>query len=143
MHSSVASAAQHAIGIVKTVNAQAFTIRGDHRFRCQIGDSIFQHDSLETDVAGSLGVTLKDNTRLSLGPKSYLTLNEFIFNPKQKQYSLVTEIVSGTLVYLSGTIAKLSPESVSIKTPTATVEMKGTRLAIRIDQENDQSIQED
>lgn len=135
MHASVASADEYAIGTVKSVKDHAFIIRGDDRIECQIGDAIFQHDALETDESGALGITLKDNTRLSLGPQSYLTVDEFIFNPKQEQYSFVTKMIRGTLVYLSGIIAKLSPESVSIKTPTATVGIRGTRLVIRIDQE--------
>ncbi len=135
VHSSIASAQEDAIGIVKTVKDQAYIIRGDERVRCQIGDAVFQQDALETDETGSLGVTLKDNTRLSLGPQSYLMLNEFVFNPKQEEYSFMTKLLRGTLVYLSGIIAKLSPESVSIETPTATVGIRGTRLVIRVEDE--------
>ncbi|WP_447969480.1 FecR family protein [Nitrospira sp. M1] len=142
IHPSKTWAEPNAIGTVKTVNDHAFIIRGDARIPCQVGDTIFQHDALETDETGSLGVTLKDNTRLSLGPKSHLTVREFIFNPQQEEYSLVTEMIRGTLVYLSGIIAKLSPESVSIKTPTATVGIRGTRLVIRIDHEEDHANQE-
>ena len=133
LHSSNALAQDQAIGIVKLVNDHAYILREDKRITCQIGEKLFQHDVLETDDTGSLGVTLKDNTRLSLGPKSRLMLNEFVFNPKQKEYSFITKIIRGTLVYISGVIAKLSPESVSIKTPTATVGIRGTRLVIRIE----------
>jgi len=142
MYPPIASADEYAIGTVKSLKDHAFIIRGDERIKCQIGDAIFEHDALETDESGALGVTLKDNTRLSLGPKSYLTVDEFMFNPQKEQYSLVTKILRGTLVYLSGIIAKLSPESVSITTPTATVGIRGTRLVIRIDQEEDRANQE-
>jgi hypothetical protein len=131
----IAAAQETAIGIVKLVKDHAFILREDERVNCQAGDKVFQHDVLETDDTGSLGVTLKDNTRLSLGPKSRLSLNEFVFNPKQEEYSFVTEIIRGTLVYISGIMAKLSPESVVIKTPTATVGIRGTRLVIRIEDE--------
>ncbi|GJL54641.1 MAG: hypothetical protein NPIRA02_17730 [Nitrospirales bacterium] len=141
-HTSIALAEQPVIGTVKTVNAHAFIIRGKDRIQCHVGDAIFQRDVLETDETGSLGVTLKDNTRLSLGPTSHLTVHEFIFNPQHEHYSLVTEMIRGTLVYLSGIIAKLSPESVSIRTPTATVGIRGTRFVIRIDHEEDQTNQE-
>ncbi len=132
---AITAAQEKAIGIVKQVNGQAFIIRKDERIDCKIGDEIFQHDILETNNAGSMGVTLKDNTRLSLGPKSRLSLNEFVFNPKQEEFSFVTTIIRGTLVYISGIMSKLSPESVSIKTPTATVGIRGTRLVIKIGDE--------
>ena len=132
---SISRAEAKAIGNVKTVNDQAFIVRGEERLPGHVGDPVFRHDVLETDETGSLGVTLKDNTRLSLGPKSRLELKEFVFNPRQEEYSFVTEIMRGTLVYLSGMMAKISPESVSIKTPTATVGIRGTRLSIRIEDE--------
>ena len=78
-------------------------------------------------------MTLKDNTRLSLGPSSRLTLEEFTFNPRKEEYSFISEMAKGTMVYLSGMMSKLSPESVSVKTPVATVGIRGTRFLIRID----------
>ena len=136
VHASMATAQEKAIGIVKTVKDHAFIMKEEERVRFHVGDAVFQNDVLETDETGSLGVTLKDNTRLSLGPNSRLAVKEFIFNPKQEEYSMVTEIMRGSLVYLSGIMAKLSPESVSIKTPTATVGIRGTRLIIRIEDED-------
>jgi len=82
-------------------------------------------------------VTLKDSTRLSLGPKSRFALKEFTFHPQKEEYSFVSEIMRGSLLYISGVMAKLSPESVSIKTPTSTVGIRGTRLIIRIEAEDD------
>ncbi len=126
------------IGKVKKVNDHAFIIRGEERIPGHTGDPIFQRDVLETNASGSLGVTLKDNTRVSLGPKSRLVLKEFVFNPKEEKYSFASEIMRGTLVYLSGMMAKLSPESVSIKTPTATVGIRGTKLIIQILEEGEE-----
>ena len=135
LHSTMALAQDQTIGIVKLVNNQAFILREDERVNCQKGDKLFQHDVLETDATGSLGVTLKDNTRISLGPRSRIMLDEFIFNPKQEEYSFITKIFRGTLVYISGMMAKLSPESVSIKSPTSTIGIRGTHLVVRIENE--------
>jgi len=136
---SIATAEAKSIGNVKTVNDHAFITRGEERLPGHVGDLVFQHDVLETDEKGSLGVTLKDNTRISLGPQSRLALIEFVFNPKDEEYSFVSEIMRGTLVYLSGMMAKLSPESVSIKTPTATVGIRGTKLIIKILDEDEET----
>ena len=130
---SIATAQENAIGIIKTANDHAFILREHERIHCQIGDEVFQDDVLETDSTGSLGLTLKDNTRLSLGPSSRLSLKEFVFIPKEKEYSFIVEIIRGTLIYISGIMARLSPESILINTPTATVGVRGTRFAIRID----------
>lgn len=141
-HVTVAMAEDKPIGIIKIAKGDSFIVRKMERTACKIGDSVFQHDVLETGQTGSLGVTLKDNTRLSLGPNSHLTLNEFAFNPRQEEYSFLTEMARGTLMYLSGMMSKLSPESVSVKTPVATVGIRGTRFLIRIDGEETVNLSE-
>ena len=132
-HATLAIAEEKAIGIIKIAKGDSFVVREQERTACKIGGAVFQRDVLETDKNGSLGVTLKDNTRLSLGPSSRLTLEEFTFNPRKEEYSFITNMAKGTLVYLSGMMSKLSPESVSVKTPVATVGIRGTRFLIRID----------
>ena len=134
-HATVAMAEEKPIGIIKIAKGDSFVVRKSERTPCKLGSAVFQRDVLETSHNGSLGITLKDNTRLSLGPNSQLTLNEFAFNPRQEEYSFITEMARGTLVYLSGMMSKLSPESISVKTPVATVGIRGTRFLIRIDRE--------
>jgi len=41
-------------------------------------------------------------------------------------------MVKGTFVYLSGVIAKLSPESIKLETPVGTIAIRGTRFAAKI-----------
>ena len=142
VHAEIAVAEENAIGIIKIAKGNSFIMRNEERVSCQVGSSVFQNDVLETGDDGSLGVTLKDNTRLSLGPNSRLTLKEFTFEPREEKYSFISEIVRGTLVYLSGIMAKLSPESVTIKTPTTTVGIRGTRLVVRIVDENETDLPE-
>ena len=135
LHPIVAMAQSKSIGMVKVSKGDTSIVRDDKHVRGKIGLSVFQNDVLETGKDGSLGVTFKDNTRVSLGPNSQLSLKEFSFNPKEKEYSFISEIARGTLVYISGMMSKLSPESVSVKTPSATIGIRGTRFLIRIDDE--------
>lgn len=132
VHGSVALAGEKAIGMIKVSKGEAFVLRDGKRIDAQLGTSVLQRDVLETGKSGSLGVTLKDNTRLSLGPNSQLNLKEFTFNPRQEEYSFITEMARGTLVYISGMMGKLSPESVSVESPVATIGIRGTRFLLRI-----------
>ena len=135
LHSVEALAKGQVIGLIKVTKGDSFVIRDGKRINGQIGGSVFQEDVLETEGNGSLGVTLKDNTRLSLGPNSKLKLKEFTFRPRQNKYSFKSEMTRGTLVYLSGMMARLSPESVSVKTPAAIIGIKETHFLIRIGDE--------
>ena len=141
VHPIVVMAESEPIGMVKVSKGDTSILRDEKHVKGKIGQSVFQHDVLETGKDGALGVTFKDNTRVSLGPNSQLSLKKFAFNPKEKEYSFLSEIARGTLVYISGMMSKLSPESVSVKTPAATIGIRGTRFLIRIGEEvqNDMS----
>ena len=43
------------------------------------------------------------------------------------------KVVRGVVAYVSGHIAKLSPDAVRIETPSAILGVRGTTLAMRID----------
>jgi hypothetical protein len=89
-------------------------------------------DTLVTGRDGSLGVILRDNSSLSIGPESRLVLRSFLFSPAEGKFDLVARITGGTMAYLSGLIGKLSPESARFETPTATIGIRGTRFAVKV-----------
>ena len=71
-----------------------------------------------------------DDTRISLGPNSELTVDRYVYEPAQGLFDLVARLYRGTAAYLSGAIGKLSPESVQFKTPTATIGVRGTSFLV-------------
>jgi hypothetical protein len=97
-------------------------------------EKIYKGDTLKTGADGSMGITFRDNTLLSLGPDSTVIMNEFLFDPAQGKLSIVTRIIKGTAAYLSGIIAKLSPQSIRFETPVATVGFRGTRFLVKIEE---------
>jgi hypothetical protein len=80
-----------------------------------------------------LGITLKDDTRLSLGPSSEVRLDRFLFVPAEGRLGLVLNVVRGVMAYVSGRIAKLAPDSIRLGTPAAVVGVRGTTLALRVE----------
>jgi hypothetical protein len=102
----------------------------------QIGDKILMGDSLKTGPEGSLGMIFKDDTLLSIGPQSEITISEFLFSPAEGKLSIVTRLLKGTAAYLTGIIAKLSPESVRFETPVANIGIRGTKFAVKIEDPN-------
>jgi hypothetical protein len=124
--------AAEAIGKVKTAESNAAIQRGEERIAAAVGTMVQRYDVLETDDTGSMGVIFNDDTTISVGPKSKLTINEFVYNPKQGQFSFVSKLAQGTLSYISGDIAKKSPESVAVQTPSATIGIRGTSFLIKI-----------
>ena len=64
-----------AAGRVKIASGNAFIIRQNTEIPATVGLAIFESDSLRTGGDGRLGVTLKDDTRVSIGPRSEVRLD--------------------------------------------------------------------
>lgn len=123
------------IGTLKKVESAGYIWRGQDRMAAKIGDSIYENDILETDANGSIGVTFKDATRISVGPKSKLTLNQYVYSPRKGKFAFAAKIAKGTMSYISGNIAKNSPDSVSVRTPSATIGIRGTKFVVTLVEE--------
>jgi len=120
------------IGVVRTVSGAATVTRGEKTEPATQGLKIMTGDTLGTGPDGSLGVILRDDSSLSIGPGSRLVLRSFLFSPSEGKFDLETRITRGTMAYLSGLIGKLAPEKARFETPTATIGIRGTRFAVRV-----------
>ena len=92
---------------------------------------MFATDSLRTGADGSVGVTLKDDTRLSLGPSSEVRLERYVYAPGEGGFGMVLNFVRGVAAYVSGRMAKLAPDSIRLETPAAIVGVRGTTVAVQ------------
>jgi hypothetical protein len=122
-----------AAGRIKVVSGAVYLVRGGSQVSAQAGQVVYQNDVLRTGSDGRVGVTLKDDTRVSLGPASEVHLNRFSYAPAEGQLALALQVVRGVVAYVSGHIAKLAPDAVRIETPSAILGVRGTTLAIRVD----------
>jgi len=118
-------------GRIKSATGAARLVHAGSEFPAQPGQIVYQGDLVRTGRDGRLGLTLNDDTRLSLGPDSELRLNRFSYEPADGQLALAIKLVRGVAAYVSGRIAKLAPDAVRIETPTAILGVRGTTLAIR------------
>lgn len=125
---------QNQVALVKVVDGQAFALRADQRSELDVGTPIFVEDVVETE-AGSVGLTFKDGSRISIGPNSRVQFTAFEFMPTEGRLAFVVDFFRGTLLYVSGVIAKLSPEAVKVRTPVATVAVRGTRFLAEVEGE--------
>ncbi len=121
---------QDVIGIVRTSEGKASITRGTQVLPATVGAKLKTGDVLATGPGGSVGVTLRDNSSLSIGPQSSITLQDFLFSPAEGKLSLVARLAKGTMAYMSGIIGKLAPESVRFETPVSTIGIRGTCFVI-------------
>lgn len=121
-------------GFVKSVSGDASIVSGGKTVAAQPGSPVALGDVVRTGANGSLGLTLRDNTLLSFGPSTTFTLEDFLFSPAQGDLRLSGAIAAGSMLYVSGAIAKLKPEAVQLKTPTGVIGVRGTRFAVVVPQ---------
>jgi hypothetical protein len=94
---------------------------------------IFQYDTVKTGK-GKVAIGFIDDTRVDITQHSKLIIDEFVYDPNTKTGSLSLKAALGTVRYASGQIAKTSPTNVQIKTPTATIGVRGTDFSMTIDE---------
>ena len=124
--------AAESAGTVKSVRGGAQLQRGAQTIPIRVGDSVEARDRIVTDGTGSGGVTFGDDTLLSVGPRSALTIEEFAFNPTTQAGALGVNVISGTLRMVTGLIARQSPGSVRISTPNAAIGVRGTDFIVEV-----------
>ncbi|HJX15414.1 MAG TPA: FecR family protein [Candidatus Deferrimicrobiaceae bacterium] len=131
LFTSLSAAAQETIGIVRSSEGKATVTRGGQILPADEGTKLLVGDALRTGSDGSLGVILRDNSTLSLGPESSFVIQKFLFSPAEGKLGLMDRLTKGTMAYLSGLIGKLAPESVRFETPTASIGVRGTHFAVK------------
>ena len=119
-------------GRIKVAAGSTFIVRDGSQIPAQVGQVVFESDGLRTGGDGKIGVTLNDDTRLSLGANSELKLERFTYTPADRGFGLVLKFVRGAATYVSGRIAKLAPDSIRLETPAAIIGVRGTTLAINV-----------
>ena len=120
-------------GHIKTVSGGAFVVRENATIPARPGEAIFASDVLRTSAGGAIGITLRDDTRISLGSDSEVRIDRYVYAPGEGGLGMVLKFVRGVAVYVSGRIAKLAPDSIRLESPAAIIGVRGTTLAIRVD----------
>lgn len=119
-------------GRVKTVSGDAFIVHAGETIPATIGREVFESDHVRTGSNGRVGLTLQDDTRVAIGPKSEVAVDSFRFAPAEGSLGLALKFVQGVAVYVSGKIAKLAPDAVRLETPAAIVGVRGTTVAVNV-----------
>ncbi len=120
------------VGSVTDVKGTVQVIRSGAELAIEKGTRLYASDVIRTDTEAGVGIVLRDDTTLSLGPSSELKMSEFEFKPDEGILGMTLSVARGTLVYISGQIAKLAPGSAQIETPAGVAAVRGTELLVEV-----------
>jgi len=125
MFLTTATAAGATIGTVTTLDGTGVIKREDDVVGDSAGTSIEQMDVAET-TKGRMQIDFVDETRLDVIDNSRVVIDEFVYDPNTGKGSLNMRATLGAVRYASGQIAKNSRQNVRLRTPTATISVRGT-----------------
>ena len=73
---------------------------------------------------------MSDNSLLSAGPNSILSLDRYDFDSTTSQGQFDATLQKGSLAVISGRIAKQSPEAMKVRTPSSILGIRGTEFVV-------------
>ena len=124
--------AEERIGQVKVVSGDVVILRDGAEVPGVAGEPLFEKDTIRTGQNSAVGMTFTDNSRVSLGPESELSLEAYAYSRPGRENSFDARLKRGSLTAASGQIAKSRPLAMRVLMPTTVLGVKGTTLAARV-----------
>ncbi len=129
----IATAANAAdAGRVKVVKGDVQIERDGKNTAASVGMPVQVGDTVKTGTDGSIGISFQDDSLLSVGPNSVLSVDRFVFDRTTHKGEFDTSLKRGTLTAVSGKLVKEQPESMRVKTPVAIMGVRGTEFAVKV-----------
>ena len=107
--------------------------QGGEELTVDKGTDVESYDTIKT-ARGRTAIQFVDDTRVDVTEHSKLLIDEFVYDPNTKTGALSIKAALGTVRYASGQIAKNSRQNIKIKTPTATIAVRGTDFSMSVDE---------
>tara|TARA_B000000475_G_C15917815_1_gene415343 strand:+ start:146 stop:721 length:576 start_codon:yes stop_codon:yes gene_type:complete len=104
------------------------------------GSKIFYGDTIIVKEKSNAQILLLDETALTVGEKSELTIDDFVYDPKTKVGKIVSNIKLGTVRIITGEISKQNPDNLNVKIPTGSIGARGTEFAVLTESNNKSTI---
>jgi hypothetical protein len=98
-----------------------------------LNTGVEMNDTVSTAKARA-ELTFEDKTTVKLTEHSKMIIDDFVYDPKKGSGKLALNMALGTARYASGQIAKNNPQQVAIKTPTASIAVRGTDFSMTVDE---------
>jgi len=120
------------IGSITELNGLGRVVR-DRDYEAELAFSINSYDNVQT-AKGRVAITFVDDSKVRLTEHSKLLIDEFIYDANPSNSKMALQFASGTARFISGGLSRINKENISIKTPTATIGIRGTDFTVTVDE---------
>tara|TARA_R110000787_G_scaffold1203_7_gene4326 strand:- start:344 stop:1429 length:1086 start_codon:yes stop_codon:yes gene_type:complete len=128
-------AAQSQVGEITELRGIGEVVRQDttDSLEAQLELGISSYDDVRTGN-GRLAISFLDDSILRLTEHSKIVIDDFVFDPDPSKSRLALNMASGTARFLTGALGRINKENISIRTPTATIAIRGTDFTTTVDE---------
>tara|TARA_R110001592_G_scaffold270606_1_gene537072 strand:- start:91 stop:1218 length:1128 start_codon:yes stop_codon:yes gene_type:complete len=127
------SAYANGVGDIGKIKGSGALERGKEVIIAEKGVAVQMQDTAVTARA-SMRIDFIDETRVDITAHSRLLIDDFVYDPANDVGSLSIKATLGTVRYASGQIAKKYKQNVKIRTPSATIGVRGTDFVMVVDE---------
>ena len=138
MFASVANASNNSF--VGVIGAAIGDIKNQKNESLSNGSKIFFGDTIISKSKSNAQILFLDQTVLTLGEETELTIDEFVYDPNSQEGSFVSTVKSGTVKFITGQISKKNPDNLEVKVPAGTLGARGTEFVVLSESENQSTV---
>lgn len=134
-----AAAVAQPVGQILVLHGEATAVDPDGAVRAlQLNASVFPRDRILTAEESRLQILFVDDSLLSVGEKSDLVIDEYVYSPASKTGNAASHsLASGLFRVVTDKITRLNPEGFRVRTRMATIGIRGCDLGFRIEAEEE------
>ncbi len=135
---SVANASNN--GFVGVIGAAIGEIKNQKNESLSNGSKIFFGDTIISKSKSNAQILFLDQTVLTLGEETELTIDEFVYDPNSQDGSFVSTVKTGTVKFITGQISKKNPDNLEVKVPAGTLGARGTEFVVLSESNNESTV---
>ncbi len=136
--SSVANASNNSF--VGVIGAAIGDIKNQKNESLTNGSKIFFGDTIISKNKSNAQILFLDQTVLTLGEETELTIDEFVYDPNSQDGSFVSTVKTGTVKFITGQISKKNPDNLEVKVPAGTLGARGTEFVVLSESNNESTV---
>jgi hypothetical protein len=123
------------IGKISELRGNGEVLRGNQsdKLLATANLDILSYDDVRTGN-GRIGIEFLDSSVIRLTEHSKIVIDEYIYDPDPSKSKMALQMASGTARFITGALGRIDKENISIRTPSATIAIRGTDFTTTVDE---------
>ena len=114
-------------------NGEILRNESGDKLLAELALDVFSYDDVRTGN-GRMAIEFLDSSILKLTEHSKVVIDNYIFDPDPSKSKLALNMASGTARFITGALGRINKENISIRTPSATIAIRGTDFTTTVDE---------